>query len=317
MNTDKHLAAWYDSVEREDVTDDLTVTHVHTTGGTVTLDRDWLAVDETGAEWGVVIKLLFEIAGEASDLPLRIPVDTAVEELTNVGLVHGTNSEEARFRAQALLALLHAENAIELDGDAVVVRIEPKMSGTAATYRMANFLEFQSECIHDLVDEYGDKLEELEEQIEDLTADELQTERNHDHDKIAIRYKKIFDNCLRIFEVRIKELRQQAKKWDRIADDVRASAADSTSNRTFWELVEDSSSVNLEELMQQQAEIVDWYDDFEKTAESEILSSEYLFRPEYSKEIQSEAEIPEPEEVEEFGLSSAPSANPDTDETED
>ena len=101
MNEEHELASWYESAEREDVTDDLTVTHVHTTDGTVTLGRDWLAVNGTEAEWEPVIEVLYDSA--ETIVPLTVPVDTAVSALVDAGLVR-EGTDTARRRARGLLA---------------------------------------------------------------------------------------------------------------------------------------------------------------------------------------------------------------------
>lgn len=239
MNEEHELVAWYESAERENVTEDLTVTHVHTTDGKVTLGRDWLAVDEGEAEWEPVIEVLHDSVAETFE-PLTVPVDTAVSALVDAGLVRG-GTDTARQRARGLLAYLHAEGALGLEEGAVVIDPPHDLvsSDCKFLFTYATWLDLLSMHLSERLEEYENEIADIEQGLTD----------------------------------------EQEQRLSRI----------------------------------QQVDIMDRYDDFEKTAESEIESSEDILER-YSKGIQSEAEIPEPEE---FRLSSAPPANTDTDETED
>jgi hypothetical protein len=345
MNEEHDLAAWYESVERENVTEDLTVTHVHTTDGKVTLGRDWLAVNEGEAEWEPVIEVLHDSVAETFE-PLTVPVDTAISALADAGLVRG-GTDTARQRARGLLAYLHAEGALGLEEGAVVIDPPHDLvsSDCKFLFTYATWLDLLSMHLSERLEEYENEIADIEQGLTDEQEQHLNSscgeiidiidiiDENYamasneigwdevDADEIAeyepaegidgeedttgkissVLNKNKSDNLRqRLLESLLLELEHVVEKIEQAATRIRVSAFSSIRVSAF------SSRI-------QQVDIMDRYDDFEKTAESEIESSEDILER-YSKGIQSEAEIPEPEE---FRLSSAPPANADTDETED
>ena len=366
MNEEHELASWYESAEREDVTDDLTVTHVHTTDGTVTLGRDWLAVNGTEAEWEPVIEVLYDSA--ETIVPLTVPVDTAVSALVDAGLGRGW-TDTARRRARGLLAYLHAEGALGLEEGAVVIdpphdliSSDHELNSSECRFLLtyATLLELMSTHLSERLEEYENKIADIEQGLTDEPDPLLPLIKSFIKDigDILEKNEKImFSHDTDADEIDADDILNSYKPAEEIVDleepDLGAEPAvreEEPSNAGEEDTTGKTSSASNENRYHLETDLLNWRLGLErlKTVEEQLTRGaadirrsailgdptmpeidipDHVFKdidPEevseaYNKGISSEAETSgvEPEEVEEVGPTSAPPANPDTDETED
>ena len=173
MEEHQDFAAWYDSAEREQLADELTVTHVKTIDGTVTLARDRLTVDAAHAKWEPVIEVLYDAAENQFEFPLEIPVDTAVESLGDSGLVRREGTDSARRRGRALLALLYAEGAIDFDDETVSIptALGSDMGDIKEVYMKITFakcLDILCADLSERLDIYHSRMDEIDSRIAEI-----------------------------------------------------------------------------------------------------------------------------------------------------